>query len=502
MATKIILTVKSKLQAKYGKDFPALEKLFQNLITSDKPKGLDTELIYIDDPATVAQYNLPVLVGASEKDFKDIFDHLFTSRTPDYAVIFGAQDVFPFQQLVNLAYKPGGDDDQNIPSDLPYACDARYSTNCNSFTNPSRVVGRIPDLPNSGDIGYVRKIFGFIVQSKPKPSSKYDNYLAVSASVWLASTKESITNIFGNSSKMLSAPPALAGHYTTAQLGALSHFFNCHGALNTTSYYGQSGSTYPESLKAIDLNGRLTSGTVVAAECCYGAQLLEVSRFGISIANNYLFNSAISFMGASTIAYGPASGQGLADLICQYFLINVRQGASCGRALLDARQKFLSVSGPTLDPYELKTLAQFYILGDPSVQPVVTPPTKDFMDTITDRRLNLQLKGINLGLTTSNTRKVEEPSLDETPTFRDILKGTEFGNIRDKMVFEVEEPVLGIGIQSKALYADQSVPNFTGLRYHVYQKRQKAKGGVLAIKVLVIKESNQQVLGWKQYESR
>lgn len=502
MTTKIILTVKSTLQGKYGKDFPALEKLFQNLIQSDQTKALHTELVYIDDAATATQYNFPVLKSNNEKDFKDIFDQIFSSKTPDYIVIFGAQDVFPFQQLVNLAYKPGGDVDQNIPSDLPYACDTPYNTNCNLFTSPSRVVGRIPDLPNSGDIGYVKKIFGYIIQSKPKPSSRYDNYFAVSASVWLASTKQSITNIFRNNSKMLSAPPALAGHYTTAQLGAPSHFFNCHGALNTTSYYGQSGTTYPESLKAIDLNGSLSNGTVVAAECCYGAQLLDVAKFGISIANNYLYNSAITFMGASTIAYGPASGQGLADLICQYFLINIRQGASCGRALLDARQKFLSVSGPTLDPYELKTLAQFYILGDPSVQPVVNPPTKDLMDTITDRRLNLQLKGINLGLTTSTTRKVEEPILDDNPSFRDILKVADFGNIKEKMVFEVDEPLLGIGVLSKALYADKAVPNFPKLRYHIYQKGQKAKSGVFDIKVLVIKESNQQVLGWKQYESR
>ena len=56
-----------------------------------------------------------------------------------------------------------------------------------------------------------------------------------------------------------------------------------------------------------------------------------------------------------------------ADFITQYFLVNVLNGASLGRACLEARQKF--VDEQYLDIYNLKTLAQFVLLGDPALHP-------------------------------------------------------------------------------------------------------------------------------------
>jgi hypothetical protein len=73
--------------------------------------------------------------------------------------------------------------------------------------------------------------------------------------------------------------------------------------------------------------------------------------------------------GSTTIAYGPSEGNGAADLITQYFLQKVLAGASLGRAVLEARLQFAG-QRTHLDPYDLKTLVQFYLLGDPSLQPV------------------------------------------------------------------------------------------------------------------------------------
>jgi hypothetical protein len=38
-------------------------------------------------------------------------------------------------------------------------------------------------------------------------------------------------------------------------------------------FYGQKGGQYPPSLDATIIAGKVAQGTVVAAECCYGAQL-------------------------------------------------------------------------------------------------------------------------------------------------------------------------------------------------------------------------------------
>jgi hypothetical protein len=48
----------------------------------------------------------------------------------------------------------------------------------------------------------------------------------------------------------------------------------------------------------------------------------------------------------------------------------ILEGASLGRAALLARQQFVQQTAE-LDPADLKTLGQFSLLGDPSIQPVV-----------------------------------------------------------------------------------------------------------------------------------
>ena len=56
-------------------------------------------------------------------------------------------------------------------------------------------------------------------------------------------------------------------------------------------------------------------------------------------------------------------------MITQYFLLEVQAGHSLGLAALKAQQRYVE-QVDELDPIDLKTLAQFYLLGDPSVQPV------------------------------------------------------------------------------------------------------------------------------------
>ena len=87
------------------------------------------------------------------------------------------------------------------------------------------------------------------------------------------------------------------------------------------------------------------------------------------ICQSYLAQGAYGYFGSTTIAYGPAEGNGAADLITQYFLLEVQAGHSLGLAALKAQQRYVE-QVDELDPIDLKTLAQFYLLGDPSVQPV------------------------------------------------------------------------------------------------------------------------------------
>jgi hypothetical protein len=157
-------------------------------------------------------------------------------------------------------------------------------------------------------------------------------------------------------------------------LARRAHFINCHGADTDFHFYGQRGNNYPESFDASFLGSQISEGTVTAAECCYGGQLYDPANTGgqPGISSSYLREKAYGYFGSTTIAYGPAKGNGSADLLCQFFLKRVLAGASLGRAALEARQEFAQ-SSPHISPIDLKTLAQFNLLGDPAITPVAVP---------------------------------------------------------------------------------------------------------------------------------
>jgi hypothetical protein len=248
----------------------------------------------------------------------------------------------------------------------------------------------------------------------------YLDYFAVSAHAWKGSTSTSLKRLFGTSDDLRLAPPDTY-KWKASLLSARSHFINCHGAPADSRYYGEKGNKYPVAHDAEHIAGRIKEGTVVAAECCYGAELYDprITEGQPGIPFTYLASGAYGFLGSSTIAYGPADGNAAADLICGFFLSRILEGASVGRAALLARQDFVEAN-PTLDPVDLKTIAQFVLLGDPSIHPV-EPSRPDVgvpaaRETIgrkafrlvadrASRRRHLARRGLMIGQSTRYARK-------------------------------------------------------------------------------------------------
>lgn len=508
---KLIVSNKSKLQWKYGKNFSRVTGILKKMQIADKKRGLETRIAFVDDTASLKSSGVNKIKTDAEKEYKRVVDDLYKKYVPAYIVILGAPDIVPFQEIDN----PAEDDDTIVPSDLPYACDKPYSSNVNNFTGPTRVVGRIPDkMGQQKDASYIEKLITSSINHKPKNADDYHNYFAVSALVWKKSTELSLQSIFGQSSKMTTSPNGKIAKtykpYTKKQLEPLTHFYNCHGANFDLSFYGQKGEQYPEALESVNLPANIRQGTIVAAECCYGAQLFNDEELGLTepgIAINYLANDAIAFLGSSTIAYGPADSQGLADLITQYFIKNVLKGASTGRAFLEARQRFLTEVGPDLDPQELKTIAQFYLLGDPSVQPALCEvgdiQKLTIGSAITNSRKNLSMKGVTLGnsigitskqkVETALTAKLKQPG-NKAISIDQILAKNNFTKANKVAVYSVKPKVTDlIGLQKKF--------GGTKVKFHTYIQNPMGKK-LKNIRVLVVKENSAEILGWRVYESK
>ncbi|MFT3787838.1 MAG: C25 family cysteine peptidase [Tepidisphaeraceae bacterium] len=367
MSTKLVVSNRGALKAKYGAaGFTAIEKALKQMVAADAKRSIRTVIVYLDDKSLGAK---AVKTPDNPKQNKVAVDAIIAKTgEPDYLMILGAPDVVAFQQLKNTI---DGDEDADVPSDLPYACTAAYSTNMSAFVGPTRVVGRLPDLRGGNVAAEFVKLIANATSAAPMASVAA--YFAVTAAVWKVSTQLSLQSIFGSAASLKIAPPQTST-YGPNTLSAPMHFVNCHGSPADPQFYGQSGSSYPVAMHAQQLGGGaggVTTGCVAAFECCYGAELYPPAMAGnvASIADTYLAGGAYGVLGSTTIAYGPATTNDLADILCATFLIRVRAGASLGRALLEARQDYVA-SRSVMSPTDLKTLAQFVLLGDPSIQPV------------------------------------------------------------------------------------------------------------------------------------
>lgn len=360
MTKKLIISNRTVLVQKYGtKGFQRIEQELKRMIASDRQRGIVTSIHYVDQ-----SHN-----ARNPKGFKDAIDDLYYKTEASYIMLLGADDVVPHQIFPNPTPR---DRDPDLPSDLPYASNNPFSKVISDFLNPSRVVGRLPDLHGSTDINYFVEVIKGAINQKPRTLSAYNAYFAVSAKVWIGSTRQSVRNIFGLPPR-LKISPTDGPNWVAGTYAKRVHFVNCHGSAIDPKWYGEFNRAFPIAFQSHLIAGQIRSGTVVAAECCYGAQLYPNAMTNSKgICNQYLEEGSAGFFGSTNIAYGPPNGQGLADIITQLFIIAIRQGASVGRAALEARQGFIQQCNTVLNRFQLKTLGQFILLGDPSVHPIAS----------------------------------------------------------------------------------------------------------------------------------
>ncbi len=381
MSSKVIVTNASALRAKFGADGKrSVDAALKRLIAADSARGITCRVVAIDSAAAMkAAKGKAVSSPDDAPGAKRAIDAVARKHRPDYLMILGGPDIVPHQPLLNGLFTPGIDDDPTVPSDLPYACEQAYSTDPGRFLGATRVVGRLPDLaggsPRATDPAYLVGLIDRAANAVRRPAEDFASFLGVTAEVWKESTDLTLLTMFGRDSASRPVPPQ-GPPWSAADLASRVIFINCHGAMADPSYYGEPATGprgYPEAFRASDLQGAVSEGAVIAAECCYGAELYDPALAAHqSIVNTALEHGAYGFFGSSTIAYGPADGNELADLITRYFIQQVLAGASIGRAALIARQRFVQQGAP-MDPYELKTLTQFNLMGDPSIHPVATP---------------------------------------------------------------------------------------------------------------------------------
>ena len=382
---KLSVTVRGSLERKYAADLELVDRAVKAWIAQDRKRGIKTIHVAVDDAAAMKELGVPVIKGtASASKIKDAIDALWERLTPDYLVLFGGDEIVPHFVVANPSYDESGDDDKEVPTDNPYASSRRWNASKrSSYLIPDRVVGRIPDMIGDGDTSWLVDYLATATHWTSETPSTFNKAYTICASPWKAAGEACVKYLGKDESILLVSPPEEdKSAAPRRQLASRLHMIKCHGSPLDPRFFGQRGDSYPTALFSGTLKLMLKPGTIAAAMCCYGAQVYSPSDKAASVpgawplASTYLRGGAPGFVGSTMIAWVGDKTMVCADWIAAGYLKSVLGGASIGRAFLEAKQdyvRWISEQGSSPDRADEKTLIEFVLLGDPSIQPVVAP---------------------------------------------------------------------------------------------------------------------------------
>lgn len=372
---KVLITNAKALKQKYGQSgYLRVVKAIEALIKADEKRGLLTRVIDVSSRREMNELGgAAVRDPRSQSSNKRAIDRVYAALNPSYLVILDGPDVVPH---IGLRSAVPHDGDTHVPTDLPYACDAPLRRDkITDFAAVTRVVGRIPGLTGASDPASLVAQILSAAKFKGRARRAYLRYFILSAKQFQKPAAQLAEKVFNDRS--ISKSPPLRSPAIRRRLRSLMHILNCHGRKHDGNVYGEAGAKLVVAVSSDDLTGCKLEGTVVATECCFGAELFAPrNQSQVPLANAYLTAGASALFGSTNVAFGAVNEMGAADLLMQYFLLYVLDGASVGRACLQARQQFVR-SQKMSNPINLKTLAQFILLGDPSLQAVVKSAASD-----------------------------------------------------------------------------------------------------------------------------
>jgi hypothetical protein len=392
---KLSVTVRSSLERKYDSaSLKLLDRAVTDWIAHDRKRGVKTIHVAVDDAPAMKKLGVPAIKGTTTASrIKSAIDALWERLTPDYLVLFGGDEIVPHFVVANPSYDVSGDDDKEVPTDNPYASSRPFSASKpSSYLIPDRVVGRIPDMIEDGDPSWFVDYLATATHWTPEAPGTFDKAYTICASPWKAAGRACVEYLGKNPSILLVSPPDEdKSAAPRRQLASRLHMIKCHGSPLDPRFFGQREDWYPPALFSGTLKPRLKPGTVAAAMCCYGAQVFSPSDKAAAVpgawplASTYLRGGAPGFVGSTMIAWVGDKTMVCADWIAAGYLKSVLGGASIGRAFLEAKQdyvRWISEQGGSPDRADEKTLIEFVLLGDPSVQPVFAPASESSISRV------------------------------------------------------------------------------------------------------------------------
>ncbi len=397
----VVFTTREGLNRFYGSLFGDIDTELKQLVSAiNRREDWRALLIYADDPKITTPYGIEPAKAEDPWELKLILADLDAvlakhGEMIGALLIVGGPEVVPFHHLPN----PVDDVDVDAPSDNPYA------TRDENYFIPEWPVGRLPGGAQSDPEPLLQTIRGITERhlqvSKHSPwyrrlrvwlknriwfnPRRVQPSWGYTAAVWRRAAL-SVFRPIGPPHSMLVSPPVQVNGkpgrtdknkaLPTARLG----YFNLHGLLDASEWYGQRDPTdpnsepdYPVALRPEDIVNGGRAPQVVFSEACYGAHIIG-KQVDEALALKFLTSGSQAVVGSTVTAYGSITPPLIAaDLLGHTFWRYLREGVPAGEALRRAKihlaREMLRRQG-YLDGEDQKTLITFVCYGDPLAEPL------------------------------------------------------------------------------------------------------------------------------------
>jgi Flp pilus assembly protein TadD len=299
-------------------------------------------------------------------------------------LIVGGDEIIPFHMLPN----PTDDDDDEIPSDNPYA------TIDQNYFIPEWGVGRLPSDDDAeflvnmlkgiadyhrSELGRIGAGFGlrsWVNGRLTRLFRRRPRSLGYSASIWKKASL-AVFKTIGGPRSLMTSPPSVTGKLSPMSAGRVQFsYFNLHGLEESPEWFGQrdplrdrsSDTDFPIALKPTDVVNSGRSPSIVFTEACYGANVLSKNA-ETALCLRFLSSGSRAVIGSTKISYGSVNPPLIAaDLLGRLFWEQINSSVPVGEALRIAKLKLAAKMHDRqgfLDGEDQKTLISFVLYGDP-----------------------------------------------------------------------------------------------------------------------------------------
>jgi tetratricopeptide (TPR) repeat protein len=387
----IVLSSRTRLQQAFGDTaYKKIDDAVLGIVSSIRRKpGWSAYRFYTDDPPSLDPFNIAPADPGNAWEVKlrlGDLDRALAKRGEMIAavLIIGGHGIVPFHLLPN----PTDDDDNDVPSDNPYA------TSDENYFVPEWPVGRLPvedswqtlesqlhsiaqyhqwtNRPNN-PLQRIRYWFQRRFGGLFAPVDKTTGY---TASIWKKASF-AVYKAIGDPRSMVSSPPAEAARLPGVLMRPSNlSYFNLHGLEDAPEWYGQrdplqdapDALEFPVALRPEDIVNSGRAPKVVFTEACFGAHAIgKTSESALSL--KFLSAGTRAVIGSTKISYGSVTPPLIAaDLLGRLFWQYLNQSLPVGEALRRAKLKLAAEMHQRqgfLDGEDQKTLISFVLFGDP-----------------------------------------------------------------------------------------------------------------------------------------